>query len=371
MLKLKDKLLVMLFLIFIFGMSVLFIFLPKSDFSVNEKRSLAELPEISISSVIGGSFESGTETYLTDHFPFKDNWTAINSYFLLYTGRNGVNGIYKCKDGYLVNTPLTEDDTDFIKNMSAVRSFCEKTDIPVSVIIVPTTGSIMSDKLPKNHAPYNDDEYINQAKALLADEVDFIDIRENLKNLVSQGEQVFYKTDHHWTSRGAYEAYCMYQGNPYDKDSFNIESFGDFFGTTYSKSALWKESGENIDLWTYPVNVKVTIKDGVSEKTSEDMFFKEHLNEADKYPVYLDGNHEFVRIENPDSDGEKVLLIKDSYAHCLAPFFALHNSITDMIDLRYYYNSVSELIKSEGYDKILIVYGLENLVEYTDISILE
>lgn len=369
MVKFKDKLLIILFLLFIFGTAVMFLLLPKKTFSQNEKRDLAKLPKLSVSAVFDGSFENGTEDYLTDHFPFKDKWVAVNSYFNLYTGRNGVSGVYKGKDGYLMNTPLTDNDEDFESNMAVIKAFCEKTTVPVSVMIVPTTGSIMTDKLPKNHAPYNDDTYIDRAKEILTGCADFTDVRERFRELASEGEQVFYKTDHHWTSLGAYEAYKMYRADAYERDDFTVECYPDFYGTTYSKSALWNESGENIELWTHPVNVRVTIRE--SGKTSDSMFFREHLGDADKYPVFLDGNHDLVRIENADADGGKTLIIRDSYAQCFAPFSALHESVTDLVDLRYFYDSVSELVKNENYDRILILYGLENLVEFTDIGILE
>ncbi|MCD8390576.1 MAG: hypothetical protein LUD03_01890 [Firmicutes bacterium] len=367
----RDKILTAVFAAFIFGFAALFFALPKSEFSVNEKRTLASTPKFSAASLMSGSFEEDTETYLTDHFPFKDSWVAMNSYFTLYTGRNGANGVYKCSDGYLINAPLTSDDEKFEENMAVIRAFCEKTEVPVSVMIVPTTGAVEEDKLPKNHAPYNDDEYIDRAAELLSDCAEFIDVRERFRALTANGEQLFYKTDHHWTSRGAYEAYRLFCADALSESEFEIESCGGFYGTTYSKSAFWREDGETIELWTHPADVKVTISDGVSEKTSDDMFFRAHLDEADKYPVYLDGNHSYVRIENTGAAEGRLLLIKDSYAHCLAPFLALHNSVTDMVDLRYYLSSVSELVSREKYDSILIVYGLENLVEFNDINILE
>ena len=101
------------------------------------------------------------------------------------------------------------------------------------------------------------------------------------------------------------------------------------------------------------------------------MFFTEHLDEPDKYPVYLDGNHAFERITNHDSDGGKLLVLKDSYAHCLVPFLAKHYSCIDMVDLRYYLDSVSKLTEENEYDEVLMIYGISSLCESRDISILE
>lgn len=374
--KIRDKLITLLFVIFIFSVTALFFALPKAESSVNEKRTLAKPPKLSISAVMDGTFEKGVEDYLNDHFPMRDGWVSIESYTALWTGRNGENGVYKGLDGYLINTPVMYDwskhaSETFNKNIDAICSFAAKTDIPLTLMIIPSSGSVMEEKLPKNHEPYPDDELIDAAAKMTAGKnIDFVDIRGRLKN-AKASNQLYYKTDHHWTSDGAYEAYAMLEPDAKAKSEFETEEYDGFFGTSYSKAALWHEKGEKIKLYTYPAEVAVTITDGVNTETSNDMFYRTHLDELDKYSVYLDGNHSYVRIENSAEENGRLLIIKDSYAHCLAPFLALHNNVVDMVDLRYYLESVSELAERENYDRILVVYGLSNLAEATDINILE
>lgn len=367
--KNRDKLLAALFIVFIFAVFILFIALPKKEVSINEKRNLKEPVKLSISGIFNGTVEADTETYINDHFPARDAWVSINSYSALWTGRNGVNGVYKGKDGYLINTPVTYDEDIFVRNIQTVYAFADNIEIPVDFMIVPTTGRIMSNKLPKNHAPYPDDGYITKAINMAAGhKINVIDLREAF-NRVKNDTQLYYKTDHHWTVDGAYEAYRLYEPNAKDKSEFEVEEYDGFFGTAYSKAALWQEKGESIKLYTYPLNVTVTISD--TKEISNDMFYRKHLSESDKYPVFLDGNHSYVRIANNDVKDGRLLIIKDSYAHSLAPFLAIHNNVVDMVDLRYYLSSVSELVEAEKYDRILIVYGLSNLTEATDINILE
>lgn len=364
----RDKIMTAVFVVFIFAMLALFIVLPKTDTSVNEKRTLAGLPEFSIKSVFSGTFENNVEDYLTDHFPFRDGFVAANSYFELASGRNGVSGIYKGKDGYLINTPVK--NVNFDRNATTICEFASKSEIPVTVMIVPTVGGVMSDRLPKNHAPYQDKEFIDKMYESLAEFAETVDLVEVFDKL-SDEEQLYYKTDHHWTSSGAYEAYMAIEPDAYDAAEFEIESYDGFYGTSYSKSALWLEDSENVELWTYPANITVTIDDGGKRETYSDMFFREHLDEADKYPVFLNGNHAYTRIENHDVDGGRLLMVKDSYGNSLAPFLARHYNIVDMVDLRYFTETVTELANREKYDKILIVYGLSTVAETTDINMLE
>lgn len=367
--KTRDILTVVLFVGFIFLMLILFIILPKSEVSINEKRDKAKWINPSLTNIMNGKFEKGMEDYLADHFPYRDNWVSLNSYYTLFSGRNGVNGVYRCKDGYLINTPVDINTKNSVKNQQALREFIANTDIPITLMIVPTVGAVMDDKLPKNYQPYEDNELIKAIKKDLNNE-EFIDLYDAFKK-IKDNTQLYYKTDHHLTSSGAYEAYKLYQSDALDKSRFIVETYNDFYGTSYSKAALWEEKGENIELWTYPINLSVTISDGFDENKYDSVFFREHLDKPDKYPVFLDGNHMYTRIENKSLDGGKLLIIKDSYGNAIAPFLALHNNITDMVDLRYYLEPVSELVKKERYDKILIVYGISTIAETTDINILE
>ena len=170
----RDKIMTVLFTAFIFIMLILFMLLPKSDFSANEKRALAKPPEFSVKNVLNGSFETETEDYLTDNLPFRDVFVAANSYFELATGRNGVSGVYKGKDGYLINIPVTTPS--FEKNTAAIADFVKTAMAPVTVMIIPTVGAVMEDKLPLNHAPYPDRGLISRAHDKLGKTAHTIDL---------------------------------------------------------------------------------------------------------------------------------------------------------------------------------------------------
>lgn len=366
----RDKVLISLFCGFIGLFTVLLICLPKSGFSENEKRSLASFPKMSVKTILNGSFESDFETYISDHFPVREKLAALNAYYELYTGRNGSNGVYKGKDGYLFNTPVRADKTALNANITAVNEFASKTQLPITSMIIPTSGYIMSDKLPENHMEYRDKELLDRIRTEL--DTNYIDI-ENVFETEKDNYQLYYKTDHHWTTRGAYTAYKQFAlSHGFEPmTEFDVKEYGGFYGTLYSKSALWGEKSEALEVWSYPNNVSVEVTEGVNTDVFDDMFFDEYLNGSDMYSVFLGGNHALTRLKNPDSDGGKLLMLKDSYAHCIAPFLINHYSRIDMVDLRYYFESVSELVNSEKYDEVLLLYGLSNICESKDISILE
>lgn len=237
MAKKRDILLTVLFCGFIGAMAALTAFLPKQEVSVNEKRTLAKFPEFSVQKLFNGKWEKDFETYISDHFPARNFFASTDSYYMLYSGRNGSNGVYKGKDGYIINTPVKCDEEKLNANITAINNFLKNTGIETKIIVVPSTGYIMSEELPKVHTEYNDGEIIDDIKNR-AENAEFIDIRDTLTE--NKDKQIYYKTDHHWTSYGAYLAYKKWaeSENIEVRSDYDIESTDGFFGTTYSKSAL-------------------------------------------------------------------------------------------------------------------------------------
>ena len=103
-------------------------------------------------------------------------------------------------------------------------------------------------------------------------------------------------------------------------------------------------------------------------KTNDSFFFADHLQEMDMYPVFLDGNHSLVKVTNEDAPDKKLLVIKDSFAHCMVPFLSEHYSEIYMVDLRYFRSTpISQLIEQNDIDETLILYGLDNLINDTNV----
>lgn len=370
------------FVAFIFIMTILFFALPKKEYSSAEKRYLSDFPKLSVDTFFSGDFGEDFETYLSDHTAFRQFWVGLNSYYNLSLGNPLSNGIYHCKDGYLVNDPPVTDRFD--TNIDIIAEFASKTDLPSTMVLAPSTGYVANNVLPNNHIVYHDDELVESAKETLKENgVSFVDLRSEFKEAYRNGAQLYYKTDHHWTTSGAHLAYCNlsdkmgFKAN--NKDSFEITSYDDFYGTTYSSSGYWLTKPDVIEVWESKSlkdsELSISIADGKNSVESTSMFFLDNLKDDDKYPVFLDGNHPYTLIENKtlkeSGNNKKLLIIKDSFAHSLTPFLADHYSEIVMIDMRYYKEKVSQLIENEKFTEILFVYSIDNLGSDTDIAWLE
>ena len=355
---------------FIAAMLILFLALPKKDFSPSEKRYLEKTPEVSVEKIFSGEFEKSFENYISDHTAGRNFWVGFNAYFCKAMGNNAPKGVYYGKDDYLINDPA--EMNNFARNIGFLEEFAEdvkaRTNTPVTVAVAPSTGYVCADKLPKFHFTYQDETAFNQMHATFKTAA-FADLRDCLKKSYDEGHQVFYRTDHHWTAYGAYSAYQALGDalgyKPYAENTYTKTLYPGFYGTTYSTSGFWKIPSDTIEVWDNPANdksVSVKITDGDKVIEQPEMFFYDHLNEDDKYPVYLDGNHPYTVIKNTKADSsKKLMVIKDSFAHSLVPFLADHYSEIIMIDLRYFVNPASEIIEQEGVDQVLILYSLDNL----------
>ena len=211
-----------------------------------------------------------------------------------------------------------------------------------------------------------------------ASNIRFYDLCEDFGDHVVSGEQIYYKTDHHWTSLGAYTAYGRYcEDNSLEAtrmDEFEVSTYENFYGTTYSSSGYFLRDPDTLEVWEnkdLSDSIKVTITEGSTTGTFDSMYFEEHLTEDDMYPVFLDGNHALVTVENTKAKSDDtILIIKDSFAHCAAPFFAENYAKVIMVDLRYYKMPVSEIVKTEGVDDILFLYGMNNFCTDTNLAYL-
>ncbi|MBQ9673526.1 MAG: hypothetical protein IJV39_02750 [Ruminococcus sp.] len=373
----KSKYIItVIFLTFIGVFAVMFWIIPKEDFSPKEKRYLQKFPEVNFTTLTDGDFEQNFESYINDHMLLRDTFMGINSYSNLIALNNGSDGVYLCSDGYLINEPETDERLNL--NLSVTADFSKKTGIDTTVLIAPSTGYIMDDVLPLNHKEYKDDEYFSTINNFCVENnLNFIDLRDVFKTEKSN-IQIYYRTDHHWTTQGAYLAYKTLCNNlgitPKSTDTFSIEKNKGFYGTTYNTSGFWLVDSDTLEIWNNKEN-KSTCEITANGKstTFDSMYFKENLKGADKYEVFLNGNNPITTVKNPNSTNkEKLLIIKDSFSHCLTPFLSENFSEITLVDMRYYKKDVSEEIcKNTKFDKVLICFGIDNFLSDKDYAFLE
>lgn len=334
---------------------LMFAVLPKSDFSENENRNLQKPPKFTIDNVIDGKFTEDIADYLTDHFPFRDNFIAIKTGFeknVLH--KKLVNNIYICKDNYLIENYNKPQNTQNIIN--TLNNFSKSLNVKPYIMLVPTAFEVYGDKLPQ--FAYNNGQLEDIRKMYSQIDMTNIQVYDYIKQ--SQSPQLYYRLDHHWTTDGAYcgyKAFCAALGiKPYDFD-INTVATG-FKGTIYSKL-----NDDNIP----PDDIKACVIDDdltvvYDDKKSDSIYNDEYLDKKDKYSYFLDNLHSFIEITNNSLDnGKSIAIIKDSYANCFVPFLTKHYNKIYVFDPRSYKSSISQFVNENNVDDVLVLYNMNTI----------
>lgn len=363
----KDNIFtVICFIVILFGTAIFSIFNKTKYFSENENRVLTAKPKADLNAIMTGEFQNNYETYISDQFVLRDEWIRIKTISDYLSFRRDINNVYICKNGYLIEK---QDDYKFKSkqakdNYKYLSEFVNKykNNIKIKVMLVPTASEILADKLPLFAYNANETKIIDEVYNEIGIE-NTVNITDTLIN--HRDENIFYKTDHHWTSLGAFYAYSEYAKavSIYEnsKEDFEINEVTDnFYGTMSARINLRNKADK---IYTYKLRnmPDITITYNNSDDVRNTLFDDEALKGNDKYSVFLSGNNEILQMSIKTDSSRKLLVIKDSYSHCFIPFIVNAFSEIDVIDLRYYNDSIKEMIDENKYTDVLVLYGIGNI----------
>lgn len=185
-------------------------------------------------------------------------------------------------------------------------------------------------------------------------------------------KDIFYQTDHHWKTLGAfyvYQVWAKHQGYKLPElADYKIQTVTDCFeGTIQSKLGIRTE-GDSIELF-FPVEENhYTVQMDNDNNKKDSLYDYSALETKDKYAVYFGGNQALINIHTDADNGRKILVIKDSYANCFIPFMLGEFEDIDVLDIRYSRQRLSERIAGGGYTDLLVLYNVSGFAEDTGIE---
>ena len=384
--KTTELLTVIIFMTVLGVLSLLLIVLPKhtGELSSLEFRTLAEDPfrgrsfEKLVGELVTGDMSKNVDKFLEDHFPGRNLFIAINSYYLHFTGRNANQGVVLGKNDRMFEAPIVQNDSYIAKNMERINQFTEANGLDTVIVIAPSSAVVVTEDLPLVHFEYKDREIIDAARQLTDSYVP--DLAGIFSGMENRGG-LFYRTDHHWTMDGAYACYAdvlaHFGDTPADRSVFTAEKY-EFYGSYYRKAGLWLTKPDELEVWRNPLldSIKVTVGWGDRAVEHVGVYDDEQLAEGnvDKYAAYLWSNNDITVIENPEGNGETILIVKDSFGNSIIPLFAMTYSRVIMVDTRYYKSPdlplPSELVAEYGIDKFVVVFGEDDIIADVMISYL-
>ena len=368
--KTMQRVTAFLFCLFIGGLGVLHVVLPDRTFSPVENRYLAQFPSFSWQKLKDGTYTSGIETYLEDQFPFRDTWIGLKTRYEWLLGKREFGDasrgvVYLCGDTLIARV---DENQRAEQNLSYVSQLVEKSDIPVYFGLIPTAAEIWRDKLPDGAPTMDQLAYIEAGKDTGAIYVDMAGVLAD-----HAGEAIYYRTDHHWTSLGAYYGYTALM----EAMGVTPEPLGeattvseDFNGTLYSTSGIHWLTPDTMERYVDGEGVTVTVNTGTEELT-HGLYVEENLEGKDKYTYFMGGNNPLYVIKNPNAVSDrKLLVVRDSYSDSLAPFLSQYFSEIHLLDLRYYRTPVAAYAQENDMDAVFVCYSVDNFQKDADVVFL-
>lgn len=351
------------------------IILPDTGFSEKENRVLASRPALKLDQIISGGYEKQFETYENDQFPLRDMWITLKATTDRLMGKVEENGVYLGKNGYLMEAFNAPSQTQYDATVNAMTSFAQNhSDLKQYALIAPNSVNILKSNLPA-FAPADDQNpWIDKLKdSLTSAGVTFIDIRDTFTD--HKAEDLYYHTDHHWTTLGAYYAYLQAaaaMGIDTSSDSYDKAPVSQTFkGTLSAKSGF--RSGETDEIDVFLPNGDNALSSVVNyvdeQKKSASFYDTSKLNTRDKYALFFGGNHAQIKISTPTESNNTLLVLKDSYANSFVPFLAQHYRKIIMIDPRYYYGDLEQLLQVENVQEVLYLYNANTFFADTSLEL--
>lgn len=350
-----------LFCAFLAGFGLLHILLPDRTFSPVENRTLSKMPDFSWSALVDGSYTSKLEKYLEDQFPLRDGWMGLKNRYEYLLGEREFHGVYLCGDRLIHKI---EDASRAEQNIAYLQKLTELTDVPVYLGLIPTAAEVYRDQLPAGAENFDQAAYLEKVRESVPDAV-WVDMEKWMDG--ASGVSLFYRTDHHWTSAGAWHGYAALMeamGEPFEPLGTPETVSDDFYGTLYSSSGVHWLAPDTIERYVSGEGVTV---ENFEKGETHGLYVDSFLGEKDKYASFLGGNTPLYIIRNPEAaSGEKLLVVRDSYSDAMAPFLSQYFAEIHLVDLRYYRTSVAEYARENGMDQIFVCYSVENFVKDMD-----
>jgi len=365
--KTACKIQIFVFTVFIGAFFALMLLLPDRESSQQENRLLAQAPAFSPKALFAGSFTRDFEDYLSDQFPLRDRWITLKAGAELASGKQENNDVYLCPaavgplDHFLIQRFDAPADSVVQANVQAINTLSEKTGVPVYFALIPGAGELYADLLPAN-APGDSQQVVIDRAYALSRAVN-VDMASPLS--AHREEYIFYGTDHHWTTLGAYYGYAALMAamdrEPSPLSAFSPETVSErFYGTTYSSSGFTWVHPDRIDRYVEQPEGLTVVNYPEGSPAEGALYAEDFLAQKNQYAYFLGGNTPRLILRTGATDAPSLLILRDSYTDSLAPFLLAHFSEIHLLDLRYYRQSIVDYVRDNAIDNILVCYSVSN-----------
>ncbi len=370
------------FIIFIVTGAIMLFALPKDKISAEENRTLSKAPIPTAYTLAKGGYSRGVNSYLNDHFPFRDFFIDLSDCLnglVTYRGSGvtiipGGSGSSSAEFAAVANDIMIYngrameifryDDIYLEKYAAALnglqRSINSKSpDTRVFSMIVPTSYEFYA-PAKYSRGVHSESEAIDKLNGLLSEDITAIDAVTPVRNSIIDGGYVYFRTDHHWTTDGAFAGYGAFCGSAglepmSSKGKYTVP--GDFLGTMYNavRDDSLARNPDYVEVH-YPPDVESCHGYADAEMNTEYEFFPlmDPEGHDNKYLTFLGGDKPLIKMTGANHNGKTLLIVKDSYANAMSLLFLENYETVYLIDPRLTVTDLADFCVEHDVDDVLL-----------------
>ena len=374
--------------------------------SDTEKRELTKFPAFTVESFLSGEWTSQVSLWFADTYPMREGMIEANNSLENFYGIGDEQVISggpaddipdKPVSGDVIFNPTDDGNGNKVQGMyvngdvayqlysfnqqnsssyaALINKFASQVEGKAQVydMIVPLHYQIaLSRETAAKYGASDCEAAIDYMYSAMSSNVKTVD---TLPYLVSHNtEYLYYRTDHHWTARGAYyayEAFCATKGITANSlSSYTRKQFDGFLGTLYSEAKQPAAMKANPDF------VEAFVPNGTNRLdvyNADGSYFDWFAIVADankysagnKYLAFISGDRPLIKIHNDKiTDGSSIVVIKESYGNAFVPFLVDSYEYVYVIDYRHWSGSLKNFVIENSIDDVLFL----NVVNVTSTS---
>ena len=342
---------------------------PDRTVSLKEKRMLTTFSLPPAERVLEGAYSNDFEEYASDQILFRDFFTELKVLGDRLLGKKESQGIYRGRDGFLLERMETPDPAIYGESLEAIAAFAARTDIPQYFVLVPNAVSVYAGKLPFAAPSYSQEAFSETVREGLGEAADYLSLYPALRE-ANSADYLYYRSDHHWTSWAAHicaPGVLRFLGRDWQGDWTPLAVSSNFQGSLAAKSGFLASPADSIYLFVPPRESTYLLSDSQGKRAS--LYSREGLLSNDPYTLFLAGNEGLVQLETEHIGAGHLLVFKDSYFNCFLPFLLDAYESIDVVDPRYFSEELSSLLYQKEYDQILYFYNCNTFAQDSSLSL--
>ncbi len=342
---------------------------PDKSYSDLENRSLQTFPLPRLSYIVDGSYQSSLQNWFSDQFVGRNALVGLNYMIQKVSGAKKIDDVFLSK-GMLIEDASLMDSDQMNRMITAINDFGNAhSNLKHSFMLVPNAVSIESKKLPRYVHTEDQNEQMDYIYNNLAKIITGVDVRDSME--AHKDEQIYYKTDHHWTSLGAFYAFQYmsdYLGlaNVDEKDYDIYPVSTSFQGTLSHKTGNFTLK-DQVDIYVPKKNPDYLLTNDSSLQKGRSIYSMDGLKSSNPYNVFLNGNAGILHLEMNNSSKRHLLLLKDSYANAYIQFLLPYYRTITIVDPRYYFDDLERILESDSITDVMYVYNTNTFLQDTSL----